>query len=663
MSDSDSGDVRKPGGGAGPTPARQLTDYFYLVLERFWIVLIVTVIALVYARHKISKMPDLYEATATIEVMREAKAVADLAEGQAFRAWNPQDRINTMIDKLGMLSLFEEIAKDESYEDLVRQAAGSAADPEALQQLRGRAAEVMREAASAKGRNRSLLIDLTAVHTDPEFAREVLVAMLEKYADLNFTARADQSRDNIKLLLDHLEKMKASLADIVLYDEALRIRDDIRLAEDEILEMEKKYLPKWPPLIQAQERLGRLQENFRREINRISQTSESESEFWATVNERIAALPPEDQIASQIQTAEGRHRVLSEEYQTLTNFAKDLRSQAERGGLAQQFDKSEFRIVQPPVAKDYPFSPIPTKEYTRYGVIGFAGGLLLAFFLGFLDGTVRRIEDLEQIAGVPVLATIQRSRRLRHKRNAKTKIGEASALLVNSGEDSGKIAESFQLAEAFQSLRVGLASGDGAKRKTLIVTSALPEEGKSVISVNTAAAFASGGQKTLIVDLDFRKPRVHHYLGLDPNHKGVTDALDNPDLLDEAIRSSSVDRLDVLSGGTISFTPSLIADEEKFSALIGNLESRYDRIILDTAPVLAVSDTMVIAPHADGICLVFRMWKSPRRALVRALQQLGNNDAYPIGVIANFMPRKKGLGQYGYYYSYTSGGYYAYGKA
>lgn len=660
MSESNSGNVS----GGGPAPARQLLDYFYLVLERFWLVLIAVVLGLVYAQHKVSNAPRLYRATATIEVLRQNKAAGELDSAQQFRGWNIREQINTTVEKLGMLSLYESVAADGGYQHLLR--LGDGAEPAQIEAAQKRLPFEMRGMISAKQRLNTQLIDLSAVHTDPNFAKDGLVAALEKYADLNFTARAETSSNNISFLVDQLDQMRKGLADaqksIVVYDEALRIRDDIRKAESEILEMEKKYLPKWPPLVQSKTRLKILQDNFGAEVERIQQTSETESQYWSDQVDLLNDTPEGDRANFQIRAVETRHATLVRDFEPQSQLYESLLERAKRSGVESEFNQDEFSIVQPPYAGETPFSPQPQKEFIRYGGMGMAFGLLLAFFLGCLDGTVRRIEDVEHISRIPVLATIQKSRRLKLKRKGG---GKQNALLVGQGE-SGKIAESFQLAEAFQSLRASLTpKGDEAPRKTLIITSALPEEGKSIVSVNTAAAFATGGQKTVLVDLDFRKPRVQRYLGLEANKLGVSDILNGDSDLDSAIQSTQLPNLQVLTGGKAGFDPSMVSGDE-LPQLLSKLQERFDRVILDTAPVLAVSDTNLIADHADGICLVFRMWKTPRRALVRALKQLANGDSYPIGIIANFMPKKRGFGQYGYYYSYSSGSYYyqkAYGKS
>ncbi|MEM9282507.1 MAG: CpsD/CapB family tyrosine-protein kinase [Verrucomicrobiota bacterium] len=188
-------------------------------------------------------------------------------------------------------------------------------------------------------------------------------------------------------------------------------------------------------------------------------------------------------------------------------------------------------------------------------------------------------------------------------------------------------------------------------------TRSKPPEGKSTISCHFAAAEieADPEKQVIVVDLDLRRPRIGEYLQLDNDHPGVYEVLAGKATLKEAIQKTD-DGYDVIAAGK---TPgrNVLPNEALIEKLLTVLQKKYDRIIIDSAPRLAVSDTLIISRHVDMLCLVFRMWKTPRKALSRAIGRLEQNQTLPAGVVANYMPAKKLLGQANYYYSYSNAGY------
>ncbi|MEM7603343.1 MAG: CpsD/CapB family tyrosine-protein kinase, partial [Verrucomicrobiota bacterium] len=244
------------------------------------------------------------------------------------------------------------------------------------------------------------------------------------------------------------------------------------------------------------------------------------------------------------------------------------------------------------------------------------------------------------VSGVPAFGMIPKSRKLKQTPHL----------------ENGSV-----LSESFRTLHSNIFLKQ-PKAKTILVSSSVPGEGKSTVSCNLAATAASWGwgEKVLLVDLDLRRPRVGEILGINPEQKGACDCLKGLCSIDDAIVSyPNYENFDVMVGGIDRFKNGL-PDDRALAELLKLVQTKYGRVIIDTAPVLAVNDTLVMAKHVDIVCLVFKMWKTPRKALARALTQLEGNSSYPAGVISNFMPNRKGLGQYGYYYSYSGTGYQSY---
>ncbi len=618
-------------------PQRELVDYFYLLLERLWIIVICLIGAGVFAQYQLSRTPETFRAASTIEVERDLRAAGDITEER--RRTLQTDMVAVIAQKLSLDSLFHSVTARPEFSALLPDPA--AVPAEEYEAARQALAREMNMWTSVTMRPRSTLIDIETIYTDPNLARHVIEGMLVEFDKLGSSNRAGESNANLEFLTKELERIRKNLSDseksLVIYKDALRIREEIQKSETKVREMEQEYLEKWPPLVQEKSNLEQLQQSFIEELRRITDSSETEYAFWNEHAGQMAALNGQDLISYQLRTAEARNNMLNRDFQTESELYDSLLSQVKRGGVEIEFEQSEFKIVQPPYTFPQPIGPVPVKFYIRYGILGLGGGFLIAFLLGLMDSTVRRIEDVERISNSPVFSVVPKS-------------GKMKTIPLDSAS---------QAAESFRTLRASLllSSKDA---KTIVITSSTPGEGKSTISCNLAATIATQGEKVLLIDLDLRRPVIHNYLGLDATRNGVNDCLAGRSYVEDVIQPCDrVPGLDVMTAGQMRFKDRL-PDDAKIGQLLEHLGQRYERIILDTAPVLVVSDTLLMAKHVDAVCMVFGMVKTPRKALLRALTLLSKNETYPIGIVSNFMPQRKAFGQYGYYYSYSGGGYGAY---
>ena len=193
------------------------------------------------------------------------------------------------------------------------------------------------------------------------------------------------------------ESLTEAEQSLVIYKEALRIQEEIRDSEAKILEMEKEFLPKWPPLVQEKGHLALLQESLKIELQRIVDTSDAEEAFWAEHSETMGSMNGADLVAYQMRIAEARNNMLNRDFQTESELYESLLASAKRGDVESEYESEEFSIVDQPFATKVATGPRIRQAYIRYGVLGVGGGFLVAFILGVMDPTVRRIEDLENI--------------------------------------------------------------------------------------------------------------------------------------------------------------------------------------------------------------------------------------------------------------------------
>jgi succinoglycan biosynthesis transport protein ExoP len=324
-----------------------------------------------------------------------------------------------------------------------------------------------------------------------------------------------------------------------------------------------------------------------------------------------------------------------------------------------------------------PISPVPSKAVTLGLLAGLAVGLAFVFGADALDRSVRTVDQAEAIFSLPVLAAVPETKAtdLKDAIKAEQADGAITYRLVEE-------APGGPVAEAFRNLRAALSLlGPEEERKVFLFTSALPNEGKSFTSVNYALSLAQQGHRVLLIDGDLRRPSIHkvfprsdngsHPVPPDETH-GIVDYLVGAAELPNAVRvvltaetETFVDRrsrsgvprygqLSILAGGRRAPNPAELLSGHSFKDLIEAASQQFDRVVIDSAPILAVSDTLLMVPYVQTTSIVIRASKTPRNAINRALSLLGATGNRPAGVILNRLPKRRGAG---YYYYYASHGY------
>jgi capsular exopolysaccharide synthesis family protein len=200
---------------------------------------------------------------------------------------------------------------------------------------------------------------------------------------------------------------------------------------------------------------------------------------------------------------------------------------------------------------------------------------------------------------------------------------------------------------------------EGAEdRRVFLFTSAVPQEGKTLCSVNYAASLAQLGLKTLIIDADLRKPSVQLRLfGQENNSVGVTDFQSGQKKLQEVVQSAQLENLYFISGGSVAASPAELLAKDGLEKLIKEALGQYDRIIVDSAPINAVGDTLLLLKRVQTVCLVVRAASTSGRHVLRCVQLLQGAKAPLSGIVLNGMYRHRGL-SYGAYYDYQYQGKY-----
>jgi len=318
----------------------------------------------------------------------------------------------------------------------------------------------------------------------------------------------------------------------------------------------------------------------------------------------------------------------------LNDRIKELNVTEEAGGL----NISILEVARP---EDKPSEPQKAKLMALALALGLMFGSGFAFLREWLDYRLRSADEISAILGVPVLGTVPRM----PKRQSVVERGQKVRI------ESKSIA-----AEAYRTIRTTVFFGvPKGKAKTILVTSPASGDGKTSLVSNLAITMAQAGQKTLILDADFRKPMQHNIFEID-NEKGLSSLLAGNITLDEAVQPGPVQGLDLMLCGPEVPNPCEILNSDAFIEILKKLSERYDRVIVDSPPVRPVADSQILAAICDITLLVLRAEKSTRRLSQQARDDLLSVGAHIFGVIVNDVSRKHS--RYGYYTGY---GYYGYG--
>lgn len=286
-----------------------------------------------------------------------------------------------------------------------------------------------------------------------------------------------------------------------------------------------------------------------------------------------------------------------------------------------------------PVISDSPVSPNVTLNLVLGAVVGLVFGVGIAFFLEYLDTSVKSLEDVERYLQVPVLAVIPKDVGVLHKQNGMSPDAEAYRILRTNIEFNRKNPE------------------DNA----ITVVSGGAGEGKSTTLVNLAYICAQGGYTTLMIDADLRRPRLHTLFNIN-NSVGLTNFLTTELMLEDVILQTPVDNLYFMPSGILPADAAGILNSRRMSELIQDVKQRFDLVLVDSPPILGVSDASVLASEVDLTMIVVQHRKLPRNMLMRVKQAVENVGGNVIGVVLNNVDLRSDS-QYQYYTSYYT--YYA----
>jgi succinoglycan biosynthesis transport protein ExoP len=435
--------------------------------------------------------------------------------------------------------------------------------------------------------------------------------------------------------------------------ETLRAKQaDLRI---QIADLSTQFGPSYPKLAQLNNQLKEIDSQLQLEMKKIA--SKVRGQYMTALRREGMlhdALEKQKQEANKLNESAIEYSLLKRDLETNRQLYEGLLEKLKEAGISAGLKSSNFQIVNSARAPTSPVEPNVPRNLGFAFVLGLTTGIGLAFLLEGLDNTVRTTEQAQAISGLPPLGIIPLGSKTAREGSTSKRLmlassNEAVELITHARPQS-------QMAEAYRSLRTSLLlSHLGAPPKIIMVTSALPQEGKSTTSINTAIVLAQKGVRVLLIDCDLRRPSIHKTLGMGPR-SGLSNVLTGSTTVKQAITvAPNLPNLDVLPAGTPPPNPAELLASANMRDMLEELRGKYDHIVLDTPPTLSVTDAVVLSPRADAIVLVIRSGGTTKQALRRSRDILMQVNAKVSGVLLNAVD----LSSPDYYYYYEYQGKYA----
>ena len=689
-------------GEGGGGPQRSFNDYFLMFRERIWYLIVAFFIifsgSILYTFNK----TKVYTAVAQVQLFRDdSSALGQTVEMEQNQIRTAED-LNTQISLLESSTIIKGV--EQRLQDEMRQRfmapytdTLSLSGPLTPLEILGRNRKVV-------PRRMSLMINVAYSHPDPIVAAEVANLFAKEYIDYNLKLnidasmkavedlriRAEQQKERVEELdlklaeyreqnnavsLDSQENVAgaqlARLNEIKLtnknvYDqletkwnlietyrregknlwelsfvaEQSRVSgllEQITGSRINISSMSKRYREKHPAMIQLLQTLQEAELELEGAVqNSVDKVYAGYIEAKSNFEMASQRLAEKEKELIDLSKTRVEYSSLLRDLEVQQSFFQALNSRMTTEKAQVNLKNPNARVVDEafPPPEDKPSSPNVVMNLAAGFFGGIAVGFGLIFAVAFLDDRVKSAFDIEGTIGLPMLGVIPRIKKL----DSQTK-----AQAVASNVDR-------HVTETFRSIHSALKLNDeGKNAKVMLTTSTLPAEGKSFVSSNLALTFANHGEKTLLVDADLRLPNVARSLQLE-NDYGLLDHIEKGVALDEVIIKEVYPNLDVLPSGGKSKNPTQVLNSAQFEAMFADLRDRYDRILVDSPPLAAVSDSLNMLPLVDGVLYIIKFNTVKRKAAVVNVRRLWESTTPVFGAILNNITSSLSS----YYYSHYS---------
>jgi capsular exopolysaccharide synthesis family protein len=690
-----------------PTPTdATISEAWVTLRSRKKLILAVASLGAIYGIYTGQTQPRLFDATGTIEI--RSGSSNEYRVGTVSRGGEDSSRIPTEVIILKSDSLMLDVARDLN---LANYGAPPGAKYQSVDEphTRQRVVGALQSEISVTPLGKTDLIRISCSTPNAQLSADIINKLIARYRLRSFNARADASKragdffaakldglkqqvetsqeqmldlqkrlgvlgfdpthNQITSTLDDLSRAAgaAELARIAaetrykvlsgmdpsILDQAgnaytpsgvNQIRTQLNTAEADLAKLNTTLGPKNPKEEAIRAQIDELNKQLAVAQNRIlSETKQAYLAAQAQENQTNAVLDSTKADAYKLRDDLLKYTLQAREFEANRTLYEGLLQKLNTAAVEAGLESTEIDIVD--IAYP-PLEPTLKSKTTIFLIDTFVMlvlGVILAFLLESLDTGLRSVAEIESVSGLPSMALIPRARRT---------VSDDSALSPVMRNLTTLSSPKSQFSEAFRALRTSLLlSVAGGEPKVILLTSATPSEGKTTVSINLACVLAQRNVRVLLVDADLRRPTVHHRFGL--NGKiGLTSVLTGSVSLQDAIQTiPEIPQLDVLVSGPVPPFPTEMLGSETMQALIEQCKGIYTHIVMDSPPLLSVTDSVVLARDADAVVMIVRHGKSSKHAMRRARDLLVRSGAPVTGIVLNAVDLNSPeyYAYYGYY--------------
>ncbi|MCB0354562.1 MAG: polysaccharide biosynthesis tyrosine autokinase [Bdellovibrionales bacterium] len=448
------------------------------------------------------------------------------------------------------------------------------------------------------------------------------------------------------------------------------MRSELGRLESEYKQLSAKFTPSYPKMVQLQSQIDSLRSSIRQQREQILLGLKSKASALNEEENRLREeLEQQKSRMFDLAKRQVQYNVLTRELDSSRELLQSVLRQIEESALAVEGNSSNVSIVDFATIPQFASHPKKLLLLVIGLGAGLAAGVGAAFVLSYFDNTIRNPEDLNKLVQLPNLGVVpsfelegigteenvgEGERSVRDRNVSGTALAPTESPSGSSLPSIAFLSEPKSLAaEAYRTIRTGiLLSQAGEPPRTLVVTSAESSEGKTTTALNLAASLASAGGRVVIVDCDLRRPSVGRKFSLDPALPGLVEFLTGQASMQEISLNHLVRRITVIPSGRIPPNPAELLGSVEMRKFLDELARNFDYVVLDSPPILPVTDSAILSRYVDGVIFVVKGGETPKQVIADAKKRLEAVGARILGTVLNDIDVNSG--DYYYYNRYYS---------
>lgn len=451
-------------------------------------------------------------------------------------------------------------------------------------------------------------------------------------------------------LQEHLEagEMEVLVSRLQVQDESLaQLKARQILSKTEEIERASRYGKDHPIRLRLRQQSTDLATAMEEQVRHHMDAEKAVVDMLRRQEEVLAVQLAE--VEAEVEHLDERQielRFLKSEAERIDSLYDSLDSRMSEIDVGKVVQANNIRIVDAAIPPMRHVSPNMVKNLAMALFLGLIGGVLLALAAEYLDNSVQSVDELTALLQAPILGHVPRIDPANLREITESRDREIYAFT----KPHSKVAELLRSVRTNVLFRTGQRTSQ-AERRTLLVTSAGVKEGKTFVSGNLGAIIALSGSRVLVIDADMRRPRQHKAFDIDAK-EGLSNVLIGELPVEQAIIPTHVPNLDLLPAGRIPTNPAELLGSAAMAELVA-AATDYQVVIIDSPPMSAVSDPLIISPLVDGVLLVVEHGRTPKRAIRQCVTQMRHVDSTVLGAVVNKIDDRPGRYGYGTYYDYT----------